>query len=58
VTKVPSIPARIDELIAVAQGLQLELEATRKQVAFVGAIAEDLLKSTQALKARLTHKEI
>lgn len=50
-TDVPPIRARIDELIALAKGLKLELEATRKQVAFVGAIAEDLLKTTLTLKA-------
>lgn len=50
-TTVPSIRARIDELINVARGLQIELEATRKQVAFVGEIAQDLLKSSRALKA-------
>lgn len=55
-TPVPSIGARIDELIATARGLALELEATRKQVAFIGAIAEELLKNTQALKTRITEE--
>lgn len=50
-TTVPPIRARIDELIAVAKGLSIELEATRKQVTFVSDVAQDLLKTATALKA-------
>lgn len=49
--EVPSIRARVEELISVARGLHLELEATRKQIAFVGETAQHLLKSTLALKS-------
>lgn len=48
---VPSIDARVEELISLARGLGIELEAARKQIAFVGEIAQALLKSTLALKA-------
>jgi hypothetical protein len=49
----PTVQARVEELIILAQGLALEQERSRVQTSYVGEIAQDLLKSVRALRAQL-----
>jgi len=53
VTEQPTVQARVEELIILAQGLALEQERSRVQTSYVGEICQDLLKSVRALRAEL-----
>lgn len=52
-TEPPTVLARVDALIILAQGLALEQERSRVQTSYVGEICQDLLKSVRALRAEL-----
>ena len=49
----PTVEARVEELIILAQGLALEQERSRVQTSYVGEICQDLLKSVRALRSEM-----